>query len=86
MHISQGHDALWGTLYVLLAAGLGLSALLVGAAFVPRILTRLTPHLDEEREIAQGNAAAGAYFGRVAGATILGMSIIIAAAIIAGLH
>jgi hypothetical protein len=40
--------------------------------------------VDEEREIAQGNVALAQYFGRVVSSVIIGMSIIIAAAILAG--
>ena len=42
----------------------------------------MTPAMDEEKEIARGNVAAAEYFGRVVAASILGMSVVAAAAIL----
>ena len=52
---------------------------------LPKIMDRLTPNLDEEKEIARGNVAVAQYFGRVVAAGIIGMSIIVAAAVLGGL-
>jgi hypothetical protein len=50
----------------------------------------MTPNIDEDKEIARGNVAVAQYFGRVVAASIIGVSIVIAAAvgcgIIAALH
>jgi hypothetical protein len=51
---------------------------------LPRLLNHVTPNVDEEREIARGNQAVAQYFGRVVGAAIIGVSLIIASAILAG--
>jgi len=48
-------------------------------------LIRLTPNIDEEKEIARGNRAVARYFGRLTAAAIVGISIVIAAAIIGGI-
>jgi uncharacterized membrane protein YjfL (UPF0719 family) len=53
--------------------------------FLPRLLDRMTPNIDEEKEIARGNTAVGEYFGRVTAAAIIGVSIVVAAAILGGL-
>jgi hypothetical protein len=45
----------------------------------------MTPAIDEDKEIARGNQAVAEYFGRVVAASILGMSIIVAAAVLGGL-
>jgi hypothetical protein len=45
----------------------------------------LTPNIDEEKEIARGNTAVAEYYGRVVGACILGLSIVIGAAVLGGL-
>lgn len=82
--IPQG--VVWATTFTLLGALLGIAALLVIAPQVPRIIGRFTPHIDEEMEIARGNRAVADYHGRIAAATITGLSMIIAAAIIAGIH
>lgn len=71
--------------FVLVGGILGFFLVLLGAMLLPRIINRLTPNLDEEKEIARGNVAVGEYFGRIVAAGIIGMSIIVAAAIIAGL-
>jgi hypothetical protein len=48
------------------------------------LIDRLTPNIDEQKEIVRGNSAVAEYFGRVAGATIIGMSLVIAAAVLGG--
>ena len=82
--ISQ--NLIWATIFTILGAGLGILTLFISVYFVPRMVDRFTQHIDEEAEIVRGNQAVAAYFGRVVSATILGVSIIIAAAIIAGIH
>jgi hypothetical protein len=81
-----GHGVVWATLFTVLGAAIGIATLLASAAVIPHIVNKFTPEIDEEHEIARGNQAVGAYFGRVVGATIIGVSIIIAAAILAGVH
>ena len=73
-----------GTAFALIAAVTGLVFLLIGAFLVPKIVDRLTPNINEEKEIVRGNMAVAHYFGGIVQAVIIGMSIIIAAAIIAG--
>ncbi len=75
----------WAVAYTLLAGILGILLMLLASAFIPRILNRLTPNLDEEKEIARGNVAVAEYFGRVVAAGILGVSIVVAAAVAAGI-
>lgn len=77
---------LWASAFTMLGAVLGV-ALFVGiVSLIPGIVNRFTPHIDEEQEIIRGNRAVADYFGRVVGATIIGVSIVVAAAIIAGIH
>ncbi|MBF0547260.1 MAG: DUF350 domain-containing protein [Candidatus Riflebacteria bacterium] len=82
--LSEG--MLWGTIFTFLGAFLGIICLLLSVWVIPRMLNRFTPHIDEEAEILRGNRAVADYFGRLVAATILGVSIIIAASIIAGIH
>lgn len=70
--------------YSITAALLGFLLILLTAAIAPKILERLTPDINEEREIVRGNRAVAEYFGRIVQAVIFGMSLIIAAAILAG--
>ncbi len=41
--------------------------------------------MDEGKEILRGNRAAAEYFGRIVSAAIIGVSVIIAAAVLGGL-
>ena len=75
----------WGVLFIVIGGVAGVVMLLLATAFLPRLIDRLTPAIDEEKEIARGNTAVAEYFGRVVGACILGASIIIAAAVLGGI-
>jgi len=75
----------WAVVFAAVGGVVGLGLVLAAAAVLPRLIERFTPHLDEEREIARGNRAVGEYFGRVVGACILGVSLVIAAAVLGGL-
>jgi uncharacterized membrane protein YdcZ (DUF606 family) len=72
-------------LYVFVGGLVGVALVIAASAFLPRLINRLTPNIDEEKEIARGNRAVAEYFGRVAAATILGVSIVVAAAVLGGI-
>ena len=80
------HGTLWSAAYTIGAVVLGLACLMISAILIPRILDHFTPQIDEQKEIVRGNRAAADYYGRIVGALIIGVSIIIAAALIAGLE
>jgi hypothetical protein len=73
-----------GAVFTVIAGAMGLLFMLLGAYLVPKIVDSMTPNINEEKEMVRGNLAVANYFGRVVQAAIIGMSIIIAAAIIAG--
>lgn len=75
----------WAGVYVLAGALAGAALMLLFSVVLPRIVNRMTPNIDEEKEIARGNRAVAEYFGRVVSACIIGMSIIVAAAVLGGL-
>jgi hypothetical protein len=75
----------WAAVYSLLGGLVGILLVALAAAFLPRFINRFTPAMDEEKEIARGNQAVAEYFGRVVAASILGVSIVVAAAVAAGL-
>jgi hypothetical protein len=83
------HEALfpfgWAIAFTVLGSLLGILLVTAAAAFVPRLLNKFTPHLDEGREIARGNRAVAHYFGLVCGACIIGLSLVIAAAVLGGI-
>jgi hypothetical protein len=75
----------WAVIYALVGGIIGI-ALVMGASFLlPHLINRLTPDIDEEKEIARGNMAVAQYFGRVVSASIVGVSIVVAAAILGGI-
>lgn len=77
-------DLGFALLFIVLGAIAGIVMVLVASVAVPWILGRITPNMDEAGEIARGNRAVAEYFGRVVGAVILGVSIVVAAAVLGG--
>ena len=75
----------WAVIFAVVGGLVGIVLMMVAAVLIPRLLDRLTPSLDEDKEIARGNRAVAEYFGRIVSACIIGMSIVIAAAILGGL-
>jgi ABC-type multidrug transport system fused ATPase/permease subunit len=75
----------WAAAFCVLGAVLGMVLIVMATAILPGIIARFTPNLDEEKEIARGNQAVAEYFGRVVAAAILGISIVVAAAILGGI-
>lgn len=71
--------------YVVVGGVLGIILMAISSVLIPRLIDRFTPNIDEDKEIARGNLAAATYFGLVTQAVIIGVAIIVAAAIIAGL-
>ena len=74
----------WAVVVVVLGGLLGVGLMLLAAAYLPRLIDRLTPNIDEGKEIARGNLAVAQYFGLVVAGCIVGLSIIIAAAVLGG--
>ncbi len=85
----MNHEALinigWAIVFCFVGALMGIALVLAAAAYVPRVLEKFTPNIDEGREIVRGNRAVAHYFGLVCGACILGLSIVIAAAVLGGI-
>jgi hypothetical protein len=75
----------WSVVFSVVAGLVGTALVLAASTVVPRLIDRLTPNIDEQREVARGNQAVAEYFGRLVGAAILGVSIVVAAAILGGL-
>lgn len=74
----------WAVVFTVVGGTVGVLLILFATLAIPRILARLTPKMNEDKEIARGNQAVAEYFGRIVAATIIGVSIVIAAAIFAG--
>jgi len=75
----------WAALFALVGGVVGIILILAATAIIPGILERLTPGIDEDKEIVRGNRAVAEYFGRIVSAAIIGVSIIIAAAVLGGI-
>jgi hypothetical protein len=75
----------WAAAYALAGAVAGAALMLLFPMVLPRIVNRMTPNIDEVTEIARGNRAVAEYFGRIVSAAILGMSIVVSAAILGGI-
>jgi uncharacterized membrane protein YjfL (UPF0719 family) len=79
------HNIGWLIVFSVVGGLLGMALVLVASFIVPRVIDRLTPNIDEQKEIVRGNSAVAEYFGRLVGATILGLSIVVAAAVLGGI-
>ena len=75
----------WAVVISVVGGLVGIVLVLAGSLVLPRLIDRLTPDIDEAKEIARGNAAVAEYFGRVVAASIVGMSIVVAAAVLGGI-
>ena len=78
-------DMLWAVGFSVLGGIVGILLILAASTVLPRVINRLTPALDEEKENARGNVAVAQYFGRVVAASILGVSVVVAAAVLGGI-
>ena len=74
----------WSMIFSLAGGLVGMVMVLLASFVVMRLVNRFTPNIDEEKEIARGNTAVAEYYGRVVSACILGVSIVVAAAVLGG--
>jgi hypothetical protein len=75
----------WSVIFSVVGGLVGMALILLASVVVTRLMGRLTPNIDEEKEIARGNRAVAEYYSRVVAASILGISIIMAAAVLGGI-
>jgi hypothetical protein len=75
----------WAVVFSIVGGIVGVALVIAASAVLPKLIDRLTPNIDEDKEIARGNVAVAQYFGRVVGASILGVSIVVAAAVLGGI-
>jgi len=74
----------WSMIFSFVGGLVGMALILVASLIVPGLIGRLTPDIDEHKEMVRGNTAVAEYYGRVVGAVILGLSIVVAAAVLGG--
>ena len=75
----------WAVVFAFLGGIVGILLVMLASRILPQFIERMTPNLDEEKEIARGNVAVAEYFGRIVAASIVGVSIVIAAAVLGGI-
>jgi uncharacterized membrane protein YjfL (UPF0719 family) len=75
----------WAMVFAIVGGLIGMALVITSSLMLPGLIDRLTPNIDEQKEIARGNTAVGEYFGRVVSAAILGVSIVAAAAVLGGI-
>ena len=75
----------WAAVFSLVGGVIGVMLILIATMILPRLIDKFTPNIDENKEIARGNQAVAEYFGRIVSACIIGISIVIAAAILGGI-
>lgn len=75
----------WVVVFIFTGGITGIILIMGAATILPKILNKLTPMIDEEKEILRGNQAVAEYFGKVVAAGIIGISIIIGAAVLGGI-
>ena len=75
----------WAVIFSFIGGIIGIVLILIAAMILPRLVDKFTPNIDEDKEIARGNQAVAEYFGRIVSASIIGISIVIAAAILGGI-
>jgi len=78
------HNIGWAIVFSVVGGLVGMMLVLLASVIVPRLLDRFTPNMDEQKEIIRGNSAVAEYYGRLVSAAILGVSIVVAAAVLGG--
>jgi hypothetical protein len=79
------HNIGWSIIFSAVGGLIGMVLVIFSALILPTLIDRMTPNLDEKKEMARGNVAVGQFYGRVVGSAILGVSIVVAAAVLGGL-
>lgn len=75
----------WAVVIAAIGGLIGIGLVILAASYLPRLIDRLTPNIDEGRELARGNQAVAQYFGLVVAGSVVGVSIVIAAAVLGGI-
>ena len=75
----------WAVIFALIGGAAGAFLLIWFSSRIPAVFNKITPYMDEGKEILRGNRAVADYFGRIVAAAIIGVSVIIAAAVLGGL-
>ncbi|MBN1103932.1 MAG: hypothetical protein JXL84_11010, partial [Deltaproteobacteria bacterium] len=55
----------WAVVFAVVGGLVGMVLVLLASLIVPKVMERLTPRIDEQKEMLRGNTAVAEYFGRV---------------------
>jgi drug/metabolite transporter (DMT)-like permease len=78
------HNIGWAIVFSVVGGLVGMMLVLLASVIVPRLIDRFTPNMDEQKEIIRGNSAVAEYYGRLVSSAILGVSLVVAAAVLGG--
>ena len=78
------HNIGWAIVFSVVGGLVGMVLVLLASVIVPRLIDRFTPNMDEQKEIIRGNSAVAEYYGRLVSSAILGVSLVVAAAVLGG--
>ena len=78
------HNIGWAIVFSVVGGLVGMMLVLLASVIVPKLIDRFTPNMDEQKEIVRGNSAVAEYYGRLVSAAILGVSSVVAAAVLGG--
>lgn len=79
------HNIGWSVVFSVVGGVIGMVLVIASSFILPVLIDRMTPNIDEQKEIVRGNSAVGEYYGRVVSSSILGVSIVVAAAVLGGI-
>ena len=79
------HNIGWSLIFSMIGGIIGMVLVVSSSLILPTLINRMTPNIDEQKEMVRGNSAVGEYYGRVVGSAILGVSIVVAAAVLGGI-
>lgn len=79
------HNIGWSVVFSVVGGVIGMVLVIASSFILPVLIDRMTPNIDEQKEIVRGNSAVGEYYGRVVSSAILGVSIVVAAAVLGGI-
>ncbi|MCU0594767.1 MAG: hypothetical protein MUC98_04790 [Desulfobacterota bacterium] len=78
------HNIGWAIVFSVVGGLVGMLLVLFASVIVPRLIDRFTPNIDEQKELIRGNSAVAEYYGRLVSSAIIGVSIVVAAAVLGG--
>ena len=64
-------NLVWTCVFIAVSVSVGIILILASTLVIPKLIDKLPPNIDEDKEIARGNRAVAEYFGRISAALFL---------------